>query len=231
MKKKQGRDKLISGLITRKMSKLKTTKILCLTAVTTLLIGGCATVDDKVNPYSFDTAKIEYTLEGSVAGTQTVHIKGDMSAHRTVADKKVDDIVEKMEMLYIEAGQNRYEINLLTKEGTVSPNPIYEEMSRMNRSQKIEFLTRIATFTDEGEQTPASTGEKQISGQTCQMYKIKEIGEICLWNGIPLYSKLSLANGEIENIMTATSIQTGIVVEDNEFGIPADVTVGDLAAA
>ncbi len=213
------------------MSKPKTTKILCLTAVTSLIIGGCATVDDKVNPYSFDTAKIEYTLEGNLAGTQTVQIKGDMAAHRTVAVKTIGTETEEIDLLYLEAGPYRYEINMKARTGTKSPNPIYEEMSRMDKNQKTEFLTKVATFMDEGDQTPAPKGEKQIAGQTCQMYEIKDLGEICLWNGIPLYSKLSLANGEIENTMTATSVQTGIVVEDSEFGIPADVTIGDLAAA
>lgn len=231
MKKKQGRDKLISGLLTRKMSKLKTTGLLCLTAVISLIIGGCATVDDKVNPYSFDTAKIEYTLEGNLVGTQTVQIKGDMASHRTVAVKTVGTESEEIDLLYIEAGPYRYEINMKAKTGTKSKNPIYDEMSRMEKSKKTDFLTRIATFTDEVSPTPSPVGEKEIAGQTCQMYEIKNLGEICLWNGIPLYSKLSLANGEIENVMTATSVQLGITVEDSEFGIPADVTVEEPAAA
>lgn len=231
MKKKQVRDKLKIALLTSKMSKLKTTIILCLAGVTAFILSGCAITSNKVNPYSFDTAKIEYSLEGNLSGKQIVFIKGDMASHQTTAVKTIDETQEDLNTLYVEAGPDRYEIDLLAKTGTKSPNPIYSEMSTMDHGQKIEFLTKIATFMDENEQVPTSTGEKVIAGQTCKTYEIKDRGEVCLWDGILLYSKLSLANGKINNTMTATSVQTGIVVEDNVFAIPLDVTISEAVAA
>lgn len=165
-----------------------------------------------------------------MAGTQTVYIKGDYASHTISAVKKVGETTENLNWLYVEAGPARYEIDLNAKSGTKSGNPIYEGLSGLKGNAKMDYLLKLATGTDESAPVPASTGDREIAGYACKMYNLGEVGEICVWNGIPLYSKITLAAGEIENTMTATSVQTGLAVDDNVFAIPLDATITDLAS-
>ncbi len=195
-------------------------------------LSGCVTGDEKgkVNPYPFETAKIVYLLEGNIAGTQTVYIKGDFAAHMTEAVKTIGENSENLNWLYLEAGPVRYEIDLNAKQGQKSTNPIYEGLSKLNGGEKTDYLTKLAAGVEETAAVPASKGEKEVAGKPCRLYDVSNFGEICVWNGIPLYSKLTLAGGEIENTMTAQSVETDVAVDDNVFAIPLDVTVTDLAS-
>ncbi len=207
------------------------TKIIALAVFTGAFFAGCAAgTDQKVNPYPFDTAKIEYELSGNLEGTQTVYIKGDLAAHETQGVKKVEGEEQNIYYLYLDLGESRYEIDLNKKEGKKSMNPLYKELKKLKQNEKIDFLIKVATNTEALESVPTSTGEKEFAGKTCKTYNMSEIGEICFWKGIPLYSKLSLSGGEIQNTMTAVSVETDIEIKDSVFAVPVDVDIIDSAS-
>ena len=211
---------------------LKNPKILILTLafmVSSLTMSGCVATE-TVNTYPFDTAKIEYNLSGNLEGTQKVYIKGDNAIHETNAVRKENGREVPVNLLYLELGEHLYEINLSTQEGTKARNPIYNELKQLTKEQRTVYLTKLAVNVGEADNLPATKGEGEYAGQKCQIYDVEDMGEICVWSGIPLYSKLSLAGGEIENTMTATSIEVNTDIPDNLFAVPLGVDIKDLTA-
>jgi len=197
--------------------------------ITIVLISGCVATE-TVSPYPFDTAKIEYNLSGSLEGTQIVYIKGDNAIHETHATTKENNQEVLVDILYLELGESLYDINLATGEGTKVKNPIYNELTNLNKEERIDYLTRLAVNVDEAAGVPIPKSESEYAGQKCKLYDIEGLGEICMWSGIPLYSKLSPAGGESENTMTAVSVEIDTSIPDNMFQIPAGVTITDLAS-
>ncbi len=199
--------------------------IIALAIVTGMFFAGCASeTNQKVNPYPFDTAKIEYKLSGNLEGTQTVYIKGDLAARETQGVRNTENGEENIHDLYLEIGDNRYEIDLNTKKGKKSMNPIYNELKNLTQNEKNDFLVKIATGVAETEGLPTSTGEKEFVGKTCKMYDVSDIGEVCIWNGIPLYYKRN------QNVTTAVSVETDVSLDDAVFAVPVDVTITDSAS-
>lgn len=199
--------------------------IIALAIFTSVLLAGCASgTNQKVNPYPFDTAKIEYELAGNLEGTQTVYIKGDLAARETQGVRNTEKGEENIHDLYLEIGDSRYEIDLNGKKGIKSMNPLYNELKNIKQNEKNDFLVKIATGAAETESMPTSTGERKIAGKTCNMYDVSDIGEICIWNGIPLYSKRN------QSVTTAVSVETDLNIDDAVFALPVDVTITDSAS-
>ncbi len=200
-------------------------KVIVIAIFASVIIAGCATgTDQKVNPYPFNTAKIEYELSGNIEGTQTVYIKGDLTARETQGVKNTEKGEKETHDLYLEIGDSRYEIDLNTKEGIKTMNPLYNELRNLKQNEKNDFLLKIATGAAETEGLPTSTGQEKFAGKTCNMYDISDIGEICIWNSIPLYYKRN------QNVTTAVSVETDIDIDDAVFAVPADVTITDSAS-
>ena len=195
-----------------------------------ILLSGCAAPEEKVYPYPFDTAKIEYKLSGTMEGVTTVHIKDDNSTHEThVVRKLPEDAQENMDILVIDKKDQLYEIDLNKKTGIKSINPIYTQLKEKPMEDRLDYLVKLATSKIEGE-APASKGKKQYAGQECDMYEMMEIGEICIWNGIPLYSSITIPGSEVTNSMTAEKIELNINIPDSTFNIPEGITITDLAS-
>lgn len=203
------------------MSKLK---LIITISIVSLFITGCVSTDIKVNPYEFNTAKIEYDLSGSFEGKQYLTIKGDMSAQRKIGKQKISGEVEDIDILVVEAGYDRYDIDLLSKQGTKSKNIIYEELLKLSKEDRLDFLIKLMTLTNENEE-PKVIESRVIAGKTCKLYEIEDFGEICLWSGVPLYTKFEI--DEIKSISTAVKVETNLAVEDDEFAIPLEIEIID----
>lgn len=197
-------------------------------AATAVLLSGCATTgEDKVYPYPFDSAHIEYELAGNVNGTITVLMKDGKSSHETAAiDQSTPEapIATKL----IDAGEYLYQIDLNTKQGQKAKNPIYEQLKALPMEERMDFLTKLAVGVSADGEMPMPVGEKAVAGETCDVYEIENFGETCLWNGIPLYSRISIPEAGIENTNTATSIQINANVPDSAFEVPEDVTITEV---
>lgn len=194
-----------------------------------LVITGCATQPAKVMPYPFDTAIVESAIEGSTSGTMTTYIKGDKMTTETHAEMAGEE-AQKIDTLYIDTGETVSFIDLNSKTGVQSENPIYQKLQDMESDEeKLDFLTDIILAVPEGESRndyASKTGEKEIAGQKCELFTITGLMEVCIWNSIPVYSKAIISDEEGSDvIMEASKIQTNIDVPDNKFEIPADITL------
>ncbi len=201
-----------------------------------LIAGGCAqqqdTSADRVYPYPFETAKIEFSLTGNMTGTRTTYIKGDKSANETHTVMKNGDQEEKIDIRLLEIGDSYYQIDLNAKTAVKTTNQLYDELKTLPKENRMDYLVRAATGNiAPGSIAPVVKNQKEIAGQKCSVYDIQTFGEVCIWSGIPLYSTIKVSEQNIENTTTATKIETGIDIPDSIFEIPADVKIQDTAAS
>lgn len=201
------------------------------TLLVVVALSACATQQqetEKVYPYPFETARIEYELSGNVEGTITVLIKGDRAIHETEA---VDTSAggQPIHTKIIDMGDTLYQIDLVNNRGQKGKNPIYSQLQELPEGERMDFLTKLAAGApEEGAQMPEVVEQKAVAGETCDLYNIEDFGEICLWNGIPLYSSMSIPEAGIMNTNTATSIQIDTSIPDSAFDIPSDVTITEV---
>lgn len=197
-------------------------------AVFTLALAGCSEQkSEKVHPYPFDTARIEYELSGDITGNISVVIKGDQSSHETHATEQSTPGTTINNKL-LDKGEYLYQINLDTNQGQKAKNPIYEQLKALPQEERMGFLTKLAVGAGADGEDPKPVGEKVIAGETCNLYEVRNIGEICLWNGIPLYSSMNIPEAGIQSTNTAVSLQLNVNVPDSTFEVPSDATITEV---
>jgi len=173
---------------------------------------------EAVYPYTFNTARIEYAALGSTETTTTVTIKGDKELFQTTGAQKTLMIIDKDKITYI---------NLDEKTGTTSKNQTYNELKKLPKEQRMNYILGTSLGlkeTKEGQSLPAASSQKQIAGQSCDVYENAPLGTICLWNGIPLEIASSITGQGI----TATKVEVNVDVPDSAFQVPQGVTLKDL---
>lgn len=214
-------------LILCKLNRLNMKKTATLILVTLMLsFGACATQTDKVVPYSFNSAKIEYKISGDINGNMTAFVKGDHSVNKVSATNTEGGT--PVSTLTIDLGETIYFIDQVKKEGYSSKNYIYQDLKGLSKNEKLARLTAYATNTYSSETKAEKTGQKEYAGEKCDLYQI-DGGEICLWQGIPLYSNVTI--GADGRTIEATSIQTEVEVADSEFTLPEGISIQDVETA
>lgn len=193
-----------------------------------LMVSGCAQQSTALYQYPFSSAKIEYAISGTTEGKSTVLIKGDKEVKEAhiVFHKKTGD--ENQDNLYIDTGAYVYSIDLDKKTGTLTPNPLYSTLIKVDPSERLDFLKKIAVGIDPdatSTQQIAALGSETVAGQSCQDYETGGFGIICLWNNIPLKTNISIPDFGLNNSTIATSVQTNIDIADSAFDVPAGISI------
>lgn len=211
------------------MSSKKSLILLFVTAASlTFMACQSAPPEEKVYPYPFETAVIDYSMQGYVEGTGTVYIKGNKSANETHVIIKNSQKEESMDSLLIDNGEYSYQIDLNKNTGTVNKNAIYQELKRLTLDKRMEFIIKNATGSmGASGSVPVPESQEQIAGQKCDMYKIPSLGQVCLWYGKPLSSRIDIPGMGITNELTATKVQMNVDIPDSRFDIPSGVKLDD----
>lgn len=195
---------------------------------TIVLISGCSSANSTVYQYPFKSAKIEYAISGTTEGKSTVNIKGDkyireahILFHKPTGDENQDN-------MYIDLGKYVYSIDLAKKTGTMTVNPLYETIMKVEPGKRQDFLKKIAGgISPENTETKElkSLGTETVAGKQCEIYETGGFGQICLWNSIALKTTISIPDLGLTNNTVATSIQTDIEIPDSTFDVPQDVQI------
>jgi hypothetical protein len=182
---------------------------------------GCSMTEDKVYPYTFNSARIEYAATGNTTPTTIVTIKGDKQLFQTSGEHKTLMIINKDQISYI---------NLDEKTGTTSKNQTYNELKKLPKEERMSYLLGTSlglSETKNGQSLPTATSQKQIAGQSCDFYENGPVGGVCLWNGLPLeITPAAPATG-----IVAIKLEVNTDIPDSTFDIPKDVVVKDLNEA
>ena len=212
------------------MSKKSIASFLLASALVLILSSCQAAATEKLYPHSFDTAKITYAISGQSTGERVAFIRGNNSFVETHAARTNNGVEEKLDMITIVSGEYLYQIDLNTKTGSQTKYPIYAELVKLPASERANFLTKVAVgLAENSTQQPQPKEQKDIAGKKCDLYALGTVGEICLWDGIALYSKMEIPQSGVSDIMTATNIETGLEIADQKFEIPNGIKMQDLS--
>lgn len=210
------------------MLNTKTAKFILIIGVSAAALVGCSVSNqNKVTPYSFNSAKIELAQTGSIQGTTTIYIKGDKTLRETHATKNIQGPQGKVDNLYLDLGEKIYQIDLNTKTGLVTQNPFYNDLKNLSPDKRMDFQKRTILGLKADSEEPKPTAQKDIAGQKCDLYKIQNITEACIWNGLTIYEKTSIPEINLESNSVATKIEINPDIPDSTFTVPADVTIKD----
>jgi len=196
------------------------------------VISGCAQQgEEKIYPYSFNSAKIDFAMTGNLEGTKTLYITGNRSVIETHAVRK-GETEENIDTIYIDNGTTVYNVDLNAKTAIQAGNPVYDALKKLPAEKRMNYLVNLATGnTLNATDAPKPGGQKTVAGQTCDLYDLEGLGQTCIWEGIGLYTSIKIPEAGIDNSAEATKIELNVEVPDSKFDLPSDVTVQTPEAA
>ncbi len=158
--------------------------------------------------YNFESAEVEYKLEGKDEGTKTVFI--DMGGYKMAAYTSMKVSRKKTEhTAEILIGADMITMDMDEKEAVKMHNPLafyLADPSRDWEKTAEKFLIKMGY---------KKTGQETILGKQCDIWKHGG-DRIWTWKGLSLKSKHG------KNIETATSIKIDKDIAQSKFEVPAD---------
>lgn len=211
------------------MKRKITRSLLVLVTVFVGVLNGCSN-QQKIYPYPFQSAKIEFEQSGNLKGIVTLSVKGDKSALETHVVKTAEDgKEEKIDSLYLTLGDSVYQVDLNNKTAVKSENVQYGQLKKLPPEKRMDYLIRTALSLPSTQNDSLIPKEqREIAGQKCDLYEIPAIGESCIWNGIIIYENSQIPEIDINNTITAKKIETNIDIPDSVFSLPEGVTVQNV---
>jgi len=188
--------------------------------ISVVVLSGCTgAYSNKLTVYDFDTAVIQYELNGATQGDETLYIRGDESAlysFVTRAEQEENKITLSLE-------NAAYIADMLQMTAIKTTNKDYLAMKDLDKDAQEEYLIRKALGLKADTEIPESASTKEIAGQTCDIYEIANIGEACIWKGIVLEKTISMAG--VTDTKTAISIQLNVDIDGAKMQLPSNVTL------
>ena len=156
--------------------------------------------------YAFETAEVEYILEGHDEGIKTVYI--DMGGYKMAEYKTLKISKKKTEnTAEILIGAEMISMDVDEKQAVRMHNPMAYYLADPSRDWQItaeKFMTKMGYEI---------VGQETILGKECDIWKSGG-SKIWAWNGIALKTKFG------KNIETATSIKVEKTIPQSKFEIP-----------
>ena len=188
--------------------------------ISLITLSGCAqTYSNKLAVYDFDTLIVQYELDGDIQGDETLYIRGDESAiYRYITRGEQEE--QKLEL---HLGEKKQIVNMIALTAVEVTDQDYVNMEDLNKEGQENYLIRKDLGLREDVEIPKSTMTKKIAGQTCDVYEVSNVREVCIWKGIILENTTSIAG--ITNTKTATSIMVNKDIDTAKFQIPSNVVL------
>ncbi len=155
--------------------------------------------------YSFNSAIVEYRIEGSDEGTKTQYI--DMGGYKFATYKVIKKGKTEEISTVILIGSDMISINYENKSAVKIHNPAAYWLANPNRDWEETGRNMLIHMGYE------IIGQETISGKECDIWKQGK-SRIWVWNGLTLKSQVG------KDVETATSIQIDIVVSEEVFEVP-----------
>jgi len=195
---------------------MKSTKKLPL-LFTFFFISGFAIAEEKIKPYSFKTAIVEYTYSGNTSGTQTLYIDEHGWNQCEITNTVMKSFGQKNETneVKLTLGIEIYQWTPGKNTGTQMHNSMLEELLKDPDFDIKEFSKELM------EQLGfEKTGNETVNGRNCIVWK--GMGStIWIWNDIAVKTEVKVLGQK--TIWTATSIQFDVPVPESKFKVPTDV--------
>ncbi len=155
--------------------------------------------------YGFESAIVEYNVEGSDAGTKTLYI--GMGGYKYAEYGVVKKKKSKEKTAEILLGSDMISINFKKNTASKIHNPMAYLLANPNRDWEETGRNMLIKLGYE------IIGQDKISGKDCDIWK-QGRHKIWVWNGLTLKSEMG------KNIETATSIKIDVDVPNEIFEVP-----------
>ena len=178
----------------------------------------------KYKRYGIESAIVEYTISGSRTGTEKLIFKdwGSKEAKYENAAMTMAGFSIAENKLTIINGESTYNIDLEARTGTKIKTPFIEEMAEGAQTNDLTGIGERIMKSMGGK----IIGQEEILGKECDIWEIEMAGaKSWVWNWVTLKTEVNFLGTAI--IITAVSIDADVSIDNEEFEIPGDITIGE----
>ena len=191
---------------------------MALSIVPALVLMGCAQdYPAELQVYDFNTALVQYELNGQTEGDATLYIRGDQKA----LYKTVTVAGQPKSTLDLELGEKAYAVDLDKATAVEVSATDYEKLKAMTEEGQNMYLVKKTLGIKNGAEDPQAATTKTVAGRECDLYIVPNIGTACIWNGVVLEKEVNIL--DVTNQTVATRVQTDVEIQPEKFEIPANV--------
>lgn len=157
--------------------------------------------------YGFESAIVEYKLEGSDEGTKTLYV--DRGGYKWAEYEVIVKKRSEEQNTVILVGSDMISVDYKNKSAVKMHNPAAYWLANPNRDWEETGTNMLIHMGYE------IIGQETISGKDCDIWKQGK-SKIWVWNGLTLKSQVG------KNVETATSIKIDVPVSGEIFEAPKD---------
>lgn len=178
----------------------------------------------------FNSAIVEYKLQGKNAGSETLYVKDNnvRSITNFITEKGVPVVL--IDMLTVDNGRNLYLVDLNQRTGVKLSSKANKSYAEMNpdeiRKYREDNLLGIPKAL-----SPLQLGEEKVLGRVCTVYEIpsdKISTKIWVWQNLILKSEI---RGAVLFDKVAHDIKINPVISEEVFKIPEGVKIEEKSSS
>ncbi|GEM_PF-953126 len=174
--------------------------------------------------YGIESGVVEYAVSGAQKGTETLYFDrwGQREATYTDTEISLAGISQKQNTLNILEGEMIYNINLATRAGTKTVNPLFKKILDRSPDKNLADLG-LRMLEEMG---GVKIGAEQIAGKLCDVWEVKNLSsKSWLWKAVTLKVQVKMAGMEVTK--TAARFEEGVAIPEDKFAIPSDVEMSE----
>jgi hypothetical protein len=174
--------------------------------------------------YGIESGVVEYAVSGAQKGTETLYFDrwGQREATYTDTELSFAGISRKQNTLNILEGEVGYNIDLATRAGTRTTNPLFRKILDRSPDKNLGDLG-LRMLEEMG---GVKIGTEEVAGKLCDVWEIKNLqSKSWLWKVVTLKVQVKMAGMEVTK--TAVRFEEGLAIPNDKFAVPADVKISD----
>ncbi|MBN2820745.1 MAG: hypothetical protein JXP36_17355 [Bacteroidales bacterium] len=183
-----------------------------------IFLTGISFAEEKIKPYKFKTAIVEYIYSGNTSGTQTLYIDEHGWNQCEVTNTVMKSFGQKTETneIKLTLGLEIYQWTPGQKTGTQMHNSMLEELMNNPDFDLLEYSKELM------EQLGfEKTGNETVDGRNCDVWK--GMGStIWIWKDIAVKTEVKVLGQK--TTWTATSIQFDVPIDASRFKVPGNIS-------
>jgi hypothetical protein len=167
---------------------------------------------------------VEYAVSGAQKGTEALYFDrwGQREATYTDTEISVAGISQKQKTLTILEGELVYNINLATRAGTKTVNPLFKKILDRSPDKNLADLG-LRMLEDMG---GVKVGTEEVAGKLCDIWEVKNLqSKSWLWKAVTLKVQVKMAGMEVTK--TAARFEEGASIPEDRFTIPSDIKISE----
>ena len=174
--------------------------------------------------YGIESGVVEYAVSGAQKGTETLYFDrwGQREATYTDTEISFAGISQKQNTLNLLEGELIYNLNLSTRTGTKTVNPVFKKILDRSPDKNLADLG-LRMLEEMG---GVKIGTEQVAGKLCDVWEVKNLNsKSWLWKAVTLKVQVKMAGMEVTK--TAARFEEGVAIPNDKFAIPADVKISE----